>query len=37
VDLREPLKPFTPADDHDTTFPETSVMVTMVLLNEAVT
>src|SRR5262245_56674054 len=36
VDLREPLKPFTPADDHATTFPDTSVMVTMVLLNEAV-
>src|SRR3954453_16420295 len=33
VDLREPLKPRTPADAHDTTFPETSVMVTMVLLN----
>src|SRR3954471_13033178 len=33
VDLREPLKPRTPADDHDTTLPETSVMVTMVLLN----
>src|SRR5947207_9061452 len=30
---REPLKPRTPADDHDTTFPLTSVMVTMVLLN----
>src|SRR5215831_8312058 len=36
VDLRDPLKPFTPADDHATTFPETSVMVTMVLLNDAV-
>src|SRR5215471_20390414 len=36
VDLREPLKPFTPADDQATTLPETSVMVTMVLLNEAV-
>src|SRR5512134_3343762 len=33
VDLREPLKPRTPADDHATTFPETSVIVTMVLLN----
>src|SRR5262245_47137374 len=33
VDLREPLKPRTPAEDHDTTLPETSVMVTMVLLN----
>src|SRR5213592_736684 len=36
VDLREPLKPFTPDDDHATTLPETSVMVTMVLLNDAV-
>src|SRR5579872_2511440 len=36
VDLREPLKPFTPDEDHATTLPETSVMVTMVLLNEAV-
>src|SRR6476659_1513989 len=36
VDLREPLKPFTPADDQATTFPETSVMVTMVLLKDAV-
>jgi len=36
VDLREPLNPLTPAEDQDTTFPETSVMVTMVLLNEAV-
>jgi hypothetical protein len=33
VDLREPLKPRTPADDHATTLPLTSVMVTMVLLN----
>src|SRR5688572_19719313 len=33
VDLREPLKPRTPADDHATTFPDTSVMVTTVLLN----
>src|SRR5207248_9762700 len=33
VDLREPLKPRTPADDHETTLPETSVMVTIVLLN----
>src|ERR1700749_1869065 len=33
VDLREPLKPRTPADDHDTVLPLTSVMVTMVLLN----
>src|SRR5437868_5008126 len=36
VDLREPLKPFTPDDDQATTLPETSVIVTMVLLNEAV-
>src|SRR5262245_14714634 len=36
VDLREPLKPFTPADDQATTLPETSVIVTMVLLNDAV-
>src|SRR5215831_20601213 len=36
VDLREPLNPFTPADDQATTLPETSVMVTMVLLNDAV-
>src|SRR5262245_12758130 len=32
VDLREPLKPRTPADDHETTLPETSVIVTIVLL-----
>jgi len=36
VDLREPLNPFTPDDDHDTTLPDTSVMVTIVLLNDAV-
>src|SRR5256885_7056752 len=36
VDLREPLNPLTPAEDQATTFPETSVMVTMVLLKEAV-
>src|SRR6476661_279024 len=36
VDLRDPLKPFTPADDQATTLPETSVIVTMVLLNDAV-
>src|SRR3954471_10325858 len=36
VDLRDPLNPFTPADDHATTFPDTSVMLTMVLLNDAV-
>src|SRR5947209_9970684 len=33
VDLREPLKPRAPAEDHDSTFPLTSVMVMMVLLN----
>src|SRR5450432_1898829 len=36
VDLREPLKPFTPDDDQATTLPETSVIVTIVLLNDAV-
>ena len=35
VDLREPLKPRTPADDQATTLPLTSVIVTMVLLNVA--
>jgi hypothetical protein len=30
--LREPLKPRAPAVDHEITFPETSVMVIMVLL-----
>src|SRR2546428_12885211 len=33
VDLREPLKPRAPADDQERTFPLTSVMVMMVLLN----
>src|SRR4051812_6058059 len=33
VDLRDPLKPRAPADDHDSTFPLTSVMVMIVLLN----
>src|SRR5436853_4824063 len=33
VDLRDPLKPRAPADDHESTFPLTSVMVMMVLLN----
>src|SRR4029077_6666663 len=33
VDLREPLNPRAPADDQERTFPETSVMVMMVLLN----
>src|SRR5512140_1631952 len=35
VDLREPLKPRAPADDQLITFPETSVIVIMVLLNVA--
>src|SRR3569623_1455428 len=33
--LREPLKPQAPADDHDRVLPWRSVMVMMVLLNEA--
>src|ERR1700761_8637110 len=33
VDLREPLKPREPAEDHATVLPFTSVMVTTVLLN----
>src|SRR5436853_7048039 len=33
VDLRDPLKPRAPADDQESTFPLTSVMVMMVLLN----
>ena len=33
VDLRLPLKPRAPAEDQEITFPETSVMVMMVLLN----
>src|SRR6218665_331898 len=37
VDLREPLKPITPEDDHEIVLPCTSVMVTMVLLNDAFT
>src|SRR5574342_957231 len=32
VDLREPLKPRAPADDHAITFPVASVMVIIVLL-----
>src|SRR5512140_1755600 len=35
VDLREPLNPRAPADDQLSTFPETSVIVIMVLLNVA--
>src|SRR5688572_14873164 len=34
VDLREPLKPRDPALDQATVFPLTSVIVTIVLLNE---
>ena len=32
VDFLEPLKPLLPDDDHDTVFPDVSVMVTIVLL-----
>src|SRR5436189_3428025 len=35
VPLREPLKPMPPALDHATTLPSVSVMVTVVLLNDA--
>src|SRR5512141_716886 len=35
VDLREPLNPRAPADDQLITFPETSVIVIIVLLNVA--
>jgi len=34
VDLREPLKPTLPADDHDTTLPCWSLKLMMVLLKE---
>src|SRR6202000_1123118 len=37
VDLRDPLKPIMPADDQEMVFPCASVMVIMVLLNEAFT
>src|SRR5215469_1229978 len=37
VPLRDPLKPMPPALDHATTFPSVSVIVTVVLLNEACT
>src|SRR5215210_9195521 len=37
VDLREPLKPIEPAEDHEIVLPWASVMVIMVLLNEALT
>src|SRR6202012_5711046 len=33
VDLREPLKPIVPADDHEIGLPCASVMVIMVFLN----
>ena len=32
VDFREPLKPFAPADDHETTFPLSSAIEIIVLL-----
>src|SRR3954463_7438059 len=35
VPLREPLNPMPPALDHATTLPSVSVIVTVVLLNEA--
>src|ERR1051325_3309015 len=35
VPLRDPLKPMPPALDHATTFPSVSVIVTVVLLNDA--
>src|SRR6476661_10483706 len=35
VPLREPLNPMPPALDHATTFPSGSVIVTIVLLNDA--
>ncbi len=35
VPLREPLKPMPPALDHATTLPSVSVIVTVVLLNDA--
>src|ERR1700742_5165066 len=37
VALRGPLKPMTPDDDQEIVFPCTSVMVTIVLLNDAFT
>jgi len=33
VDFREPLNPRTPAEDQEITFPDTSVILTIVLLN----
>jgi len=35
VPLRDPLKPMPPALDHATTLPSVSVIVTVVLLNDA--
>src|SRR5512141_3496717 len=35
VDLREPLKPRAPADDHESTLPDASQIVTIVLLKVA--
>jgi hypothetical protein len=37
VDFLEPLKPALPDDDQDTALPRMSVMVTVVLLNVALT
>jgi hypothetical protein len=37
VDLREPLKPIMPADDHEIALPWASVIVIMVLLKLAFT
>src|SRR3569832_1497500 len=37
VDLRKPLKPIMPAEDQEIVLPWASVMVIMVLLNEAFT
>src|SRR5690606_27916364 len=37
VDLREPLKPITPDEDHEIVLPCMSAMVIMVLLKEALT
>src|SRR5215510_9445549 len=37
VDLREPLKPIVPAEDHEIVLPCASVMVIIVLLNVAFT
>ena len=34
VDFLEPLKPSSPAEAHEIVFPATSVIVTIVLLNE---